>query len=211
MKTISNNNRNIVYFSSELNPRVHYKCAFFDRDGVIINDVGYLSDINDIKFNEGIFNLMSYLKGKNYLLGIITNQSGIGRGYFTEKKFIQIQNIINKKLLSNGINLDFLIACPYFENGIHPYNKKCNFRKPDIGMIEESCKQINILKDKSFLIGDRLTDIQCAKKARLNRAFLIGKDIDNMNLKSMCDDNFSVTPHKTVKHLGEFLINEKSL
>ena len=70
-------------------------------------------------------------------------------------------------------------------------------------MIEESCKQINILKDKSFLIRT-VNDVKYAKKARLNRAFLIGKDINNMNLKSMCDNNFSVTPHKTVKHLGEF-------
>ena len=202
MHQISSKNLNISYFNKNIDRHKKQKCAFFDRDGIIIEDVGYLSNIENIKFIDGIFETVSELKKQSYLFGIITNQSGIARGYFSMEKFLEIQTYINKIFSKNNLEIDFLLACPYFKNGNPPYDKDNNFRKPKPGMINEGFKQINVDKKTSFLIGDRISDIKCAERAGLNKAYILpAKDVSMKEIISLRTKNFFIEEIKTIKEI----------
>jgi D-glycero-D-manno-heptose 1,7-bisphosphate phosphatase len=193
MQRISNLNLNIAFFNENIDYLKSHKCVFLDRDGVVIEDIGYISNINDIKFVDGALKTLSYLKKKEYLIGIVTNQSGIARGFFTEKDFINFQNYLNQLLIDRGIEIDFVIACPYLDEGYPPYNLDHEFRKPQPGMINEVCKRIKIDKVESFLVGDRLTDIESAKRAGLRRSFLLkNKFITNKDIDRLRSDRFQI-------------------
>ena len=192
MQQISNKNLNISYFNNDIDYGKTHKCVFLDRDGVIVEDVGYLSSIQDIKFIDGVFETLAYLKKEGFLIGIVTNQSGIARGFFTVKQFIKVQTHINKVLKEHSIELDFIIACPYLLDGNPPYNKEHNFRKPRPGMINEVLRNIMVDKETSFLVGDKLTDIESAKRAGLKKSFLfLCSAIKISELDSLNQEGFS--------------------
>jgi D-glycero-D-manno-heptose 1,7-bisphosphate phosphatase len=193
MQRISKYNLNIAYFNESIDYLKTHKCIFLDRDGVIIEDVGYISNINKIKFLNGVFETLSYFKKQGYLIGIITNQSGIARGFFTELEFITLQTKINKLLSDQGIEIDFVIACPYLKGGKPPYDINHEFRKPLPGMINEACRRIKIDKQDSFLVGDRMSDIESAMSAGLGKSFLIkNKSLYSEDLDSLISDKFQI-------------------
>lgn len=139
------------------------KAIFLDRDGTLIEEKNYLSDINDIHFLKGAFDGLKNLQ-KDYLLIIITNQSGVARGYFNEDTVISINNEITKQLLKHGVTITDTYYCPHHEKGIiKKYSIKCNCRKPNTGLIEKAVKQYNIDLSKSYMIGDKDSDILLAK------------------------------------------------
>lgn len=202
MQQISKDNLNITYFNKSIDYSLTYKCVFLDRDGVIIEDTGFPSEISKIKFVKGIFTTLTHLKKLGYLIGIVTNQSGIARGFFTIEKFISIQTQINKHLCDRGIDIDFVIACPYFKHGNPPYNIEHEFRKPLPGMINEVCRRIKIDKQNSFLVGDRITDIESAKKANLKKAFLLSdKSFEEKNFKNLSGDKFEITKIEKISEI----------
>lgn len=204
MQRISKENLNIAYFNESIDYLKTHKCIFLDRDGVIIEDVGYISDISEIKFLNGVFETLSYFKKQGYLIGIVTNQSGIARGFFTEQEFITLQTKINKLLNDQGIEIDFVIACPYLEDGKPPYDSNHEFRKPLPGMINEACRRIKIDKQDSFLVGDRMSDIKSAMSAGLGKSFLIknklpyGEDLD-----SLTSDKFQIERINVISEIIE--------
>ena len=136
--------------------------VFLDRDGVLIHDVDYLSDLNDVKMYDDVPLALSKLKEAGFLLIMITNQSGVARGYFDEAfvkaTYQKIQNILQTHM----ITLDSMFYCPHHIKGKHPYNIDCNCRKPSPGMIFEADKQFNIDLSHSYMIGDKLCDIELA-------------------------------------------------
>ena len=153
------------------------KICFLDRDGVIIKDVNYLKKIKDIKFTKGIFEGLKRIQRLNYKIYIVTNQSGVGRGYIAEKKLKKIHKFIQKTFLKERIKLTKILYCPHHPKAsIKKYKKKCAYRKPNPGMILKIIKENkNVLKKKSFLIGDKKTDIRAGKKAGLKKNFLFKK------------------------------------
>ena len=192
MQRISKYNLNIAYFNESIDYLKTHKCIFLDRDGVINLCIGYISNINKIKFLNGVFETLSYLK-KNIPVIEITNQSGIARGFFTELEFITLQTKINKLLSDQGIEIDFVIACPYLKGGKPPYDINHEFRKPLPGMINEACRRIKIDKQDSFLVGDRMSDIESAMSAGLGKSFLIkNKSLYSEDLDSLISDKFQI-------------------
>ena len=134
---------------------------FLDRDGVINEEVTYLSNPNDFKFIDGSIKALQILKKKGYLLIVITNQSGIARGYFTEMILYKIHDKMMKILKKNNIFLDDIFYCPH-----HPeFTGACNCRKPNPGMIIQATKKYNIDLENSYMIGDTLNDISTGKNA----------------------------------------------
>ena len=156
-----------------------FKCAFLDRDGVINQDKGYISKISDFKIYPGVGKAISLLNKKNYLVIIVTNQSGIGRGLIKIKELKNLHNHLKKKIKKYGGKIDDIFYCPFHpEFGKGKYKKKSNDRKPGDGMIRKAIKKWKINNKTSFMIGDKISDKLAAKKAKIK--FFYKKD-KNLN------------------------------
>lgn len=136
--------------------------VFLDRDGVLIHDVDYLSDLNDVKMYDDVPMALSKLKKAGFLLIMITNQSGVARGYFDEAFVNATYENIQNKLQTQLVSLDSMFYCPHHVSGHPPFNVECNCRKPLPGMILAADKQFNIDLSHSYMIGDKLCDIELA-------------------------------------------------
>ena len=148
------------------------KIAFLDRDGVInsgkLNN-GYIGSLKHYKWIPGAIKAIKFLNDKNYKVVVVTNQSGIARGFFTIKDVKKIHSYIQKKLKENYAKIDKFYFCPFHKDGIiKKYKKNSSLRKPNIGMFRLAQKKWNIDKKNSFMIGDQKTDMQFAKKAKIN-------------------------------------------
>jgi D-glycero-D-manno-heptose 1,7-bisphosphate phosphatase len=142
------------------------KALFLDRDGVINFDYGYVHQIQDFKFIEGIFNLSQQAVLNGYLILVITNQAGIGRGFYTVKEFENLNNWMCKQFLGNGILISRVYHSPYHPTcGIGVYKKDHETRKPRPGMIRMAANEFDLDLSSSILIGDKITDIQAGSSA----------------------------------------------
>jgi len=147
---------------------MRFKCAFLDRDGVINQDRGYISKISDFKIYPGVGKAISLLNKKNYLVIIITNQSGVGRGLIKIKELENLHNYLKKKIKKDGAKIDDIFYCPFHpEFGKGKFKKKSNDRKPGDGMIRKAIKKWKIEIKTSFMIGDKISDKMSAKKAKI--------------------------------------------
>tara|TARA_B100001059_G_C17480985_1_gene401671 strand:- start:27 stop:545 length:519 start_codon:yes stop_codon:yes gene_type:complete len=163
------------------------KIAFLDRDGVLnsskING-GYVGFIKDFKWIKGAKKTIKYLKLKNYKIVIVTNQSGIARGYFSLKDVYKLHKYISVELKKIGVSIDKIFFCPYHKDGIiKKYKKNSNLRKPKIGMYLKAKKIWNIDKKNSFMVGDQITDMQFAKKAGIKGHFFDQENLYNFIYK----------------------------
>ena len=170
------------------------KALFLDRDGVINIDYGYVYKKDSIYFVDGIFELCAEAKKKGYKIFIITNQSGIGRGYFSDDQYKSLAKWIEKRFKDNEVIIEKTFYCPHHKDAnISIYKKDCYFRKPNPGMILKAIKDFNIDPKKSILIGDKLSDILAGHAAGIktniffkNKLYSIPKDeecilINNIN------------------------------
>lgn len=144
------------------------KAAFLDRDGVINIDKGYVSRIEDFEFKEGIFELLTLLKKMDYKLFVVTNQSGIGRGYYTKNDFEKLTAWMQNELDKRGVKIDEIFYCP------HSPESKCICRKPSPFMIESAVKRYNIDVKKSLIIGDKDSDMLSGLNAGIDVRILVG-------------------------------------
>ena len=143
------------------------KAAFLDRDGVINEDTGYLKNIEDFKRIEGAIEALKILKENNFLIIIISNQSGVSRGYFSEQDVYNLHKWINLQLSEHNIKIDdFFFATEHPDTEIYETR-----RKPSPKMIEEAIEKYNLRRDDCFMIGDKDIDVLAAKNAKI-RGFL---------------------------------------
>ena len=164
---------------------MRYKCVFLDRDGVINQDKGYISKISDFKIYPGVGKAISLLNKKNYLVIIITNQSGIGRGLIKIKELKNIHNYLRKKIKKYGGKIDDIFYCPFHpEFGKGKYKKKSNDRKPGDGMIRKAIKKWKVNTKTSFMIGDKISDKLAAKKAKIKFFYKKEKNL-NTQIKNI--------------------------
>lgn len=150
------------------------KFLFLDRDGVINEDVGYAHKEKDIILIKGVIKLIERAFSSNFSVGIVTNQSGIGRGYFTEQQFHSIMEYIVNLLNNNGMTMFNHISyyfCP------HLPSDKCKCRKPAEGLFREcqSSQCMAIDWANSIMVGDNLTDLIPASKMGINRLYLFNR------------------------------------
>jgi D,D-heptose 1,7-bisphosphate phosphatase len=140
----------------------------FDRDGVINFDRGYTYKIKDFIFRPNIIKTLKFLSNKKFFIFIVTNQAGIAKGHYSEKDFFLLHKIIKQNLEKKEIYIHDVKFCPYHpEAKIKKYRKNSGFRKPGNLMIKELFNQWPIIENKSFLIGDKLTDKIAAKKSKI--------------------------------------------
>ena len=146
------------------------KAVFLDRDGVINVDKAYVYKIEDFEFCESVFEVLRHFQKLGYLLIIVTNQSGIGRGYYREEDFQTLSAWMRNELLEAKITLDAIYHCP------HAPEANCECRKPKSGMFEEAIKTFDIDVKSSWMIGDKTSDIEAAMGAKIENTILLGED-----------------------------------
>ena len=129
------------------------KVVFLDRDGTINYDYGYVHEKNKLKFLPGVIEGLKKLQNNDYKLIIITNQSGIGRGYYTENEYHIFTKYMLEKLQENNIYIEDIYYCPHTEKD------NCNCRKPKLKLFYDAIKDHNIDTNKSYVIGDKERDI----------------------------------------------------
>jgi D-glycero-D-manno-heptose 1,7-bisphosphate phosphatase len=156
------------------------KTIFLDRDGVINKEVNYLHRIEDFKFIDGIFEACYHFLILDYKIIIVTNQSGIERGYFKEKDYQNISKWMIRQFQKRGINILDIFHCP------HGPKSKCNCRKPKPGMLLEAKKKYNIDMKNSWMIGDKEVDIMAGIDSGVCNTILVrsGHKINQLNSKA---------------------------
>jgi len=140
------------------------KAVFLDRDGVVNTDLGYVYKPSDFSFVTGFPELARRLKALDFLLIVVTNQSGVARGYFSEDDVLKFHQKIQSELwLAVGIQIDRFYICPHHAEGtIAQYAVDCSCRKPRTGLIDQARSGDSIDLTRSFLIGDKSSDIELA-------------------------------------------------
>lgn len=139
---------------------------FLDRDGVINIDHAYVSKPEDFEFVEGIFELCRAAKQLGYLIFVVTNQAGIGRGYYTELDFLKLSDWMCGVFKAQGVDIDKVYFCPsHPEHGVGQYKVDSHYRKPGPGMILQAVDEFGVDLTRSMLVGDKETDIQAGVAA----------------------------------------------
>jgi D-glycero-D-manno-heptose 1,7-bisphosphate phosphatase len=170
------------------NDKLYGKPALFlDRDGTIVKEHEYLHKPNNVRLNQNIGSLINACNLINIPVIEITNQSGIGRGYYNWNDFIKTEQEIRKVLLLENAKIDMLCACAFHNDAIGKYKiVNHSWRKPNAGMLIEAKKSLNIDLNKSWIIGDRLSDI----KAGVNAGIKGGVYLNAENKNYLSESNF---------------------
>ena len=143
------------------------KAVFLDRDGVVNEDKHYVFKIDDFEFKKGLFDLCKYLTELDYSIVIITNQSGISRGYFTEADFHLLNDWMLREFYSRGVEVSAVYYCP------HLPEDECTCRKPAVGLVVTATDQLNIDLSQSWIIGDKDSDIELGVNANIGGKILL--------------------------------------
>jgi D-glycero-D-manno-heptose 1,7-bisphosphate phosphatase len=140
------------------------RAVFLDRDGVINVDRGYVHRIEDFEFVPGIPFMLRELQLDGWRLVVVTNQSGIGRGLFTEDDYERVTQHMREQLAAHGVRLDGVYHCP------HAPEQGCGCRKPAPGMLLRAAASLGLDLSRSVLVGDKESDMQAAHAAGLKGA-----------------------------------------
>nr|WP_283103402.1 D-glycero-beta-D-manno-heptose 1,7-bisphosphate 7-phosphatase [Shewanella aestuarii] len=161
------------------------RAVFLDRDGVINKDTGYVHLVDDFEYIDGVFDACLALKKMGYLLVVVTNQSGIARGMYSEDDFHSLTEWMDWNFADKGVDLDGIYYCPHHpEKGIGEYKQDCDCRKPKPGMLLDAAKFLKIDLANSIMVGDKADDMRAAKAAGIGKSILVrsGKVVDQAGI-----------------------------
>ncbi|MBW6489258.1 D-glycero-beta-D-manno-heptose 1,7-bisphosphate 7-phosphatase [Sulfurimonas sp.] len=148
------------------------RALFLDRDGVINVEINYLHKVDDFQFIKGIFELCKKYQNRGYIIIVVTNQSGIARGYYSEEDFNYLTAWMIKEFAKEGIDIKRVYSCPH-----HPeISGICSCRKPESGMFLEAQKEFDIDLKNSILVGDKESDIEAALSAGVRETYLFNEN-----------------------------------
>ncbi|MCD7956951.1 MAG: HAD family hydrolase [Lachnospiraceae bacterium] len=171
------------------------KAVFLDRDGTINVEKSYLYQISEFRFVPGALEALKILQDAGFLLIIITNQSGIARGYYTERQFQELTDWMLQKMAVSGIKISKVYYCPHLPDAkIEKYRMVCECRKPNLGMFQKAIDDYNISLTESFTIGDKIRDCAICEKT-LCRGFLIGHNERTEIIDSVNAGNYTRTKY----------------
>ena len=150
------------------------KAAFIDRDGVLNEERAFVHRAADFALIPGAVEALRALQAAGYLLVVVTNQSGIARGLYSESDYLALTKHMRAQLSQEGISLDAVEYCPHLPDApVDRYRIDCDCRKPKPGMLKRAIERLDIEPGSSFLVGDRLSDIQAGQAAGIRRCFLV--------------------------------------
>jgi len=180
------------------------KCVFLDRDGNINVEKDYLYKIEDFEFIKGAKEAIKIFNDLGYLVVVVTNQSGVARGYYDEASVKTLHDYLQKEVEAIGGHIDGFYYCPHHpEKGIGKYKVNCNCRKPNPGMFLKAKEDLDIDFSKSIMVGDKISDVKAGIDLGM-RSILVrtghGVDEEKKIKDLMCD---------VYDNLYEFAINLK--
>ncbi len=144
------------------------KAIFLDRDGTINVEKDYLHKIEDFEFETGALEALKIFQELGYIVVVVTNQSGIARGYYTETDLKKLNDYMSIKVKEYGGNIVECYYCPHHsEKGLEQYKIKCNCRKPEAGMLIDAIARYDIDVEKSYMVGDKVSDIKAGEKVKV--------------------------------------------
>ncbi len=162
------------------------KAVFFDRDGTLNVDIHYLHRPEDLIWTSEAVEAVKLCNDRGYLTVVITNQSGVARGYYDEKAVLDLHDWMNGELAKHGAHLDAIYYCPHHKDGKIPeYTRECGCRKPSPYMVNRACEELDIDKNQSFFVGDTDGDMGCAENAGVKGVRYTGGSLLELVKKAM--------------------------
>lgn len=151
---------------------------FLDRDGVINVDKGYVSRVDDFEWIEGAAEAIAAFNARDWWVFVVTNQSGVAFGYYSEDEMHALHAWMNAELAKRGARIDRVYHCPYHVDGkVERYRRDSYDRKPRPGMLIRAMTDFPVIRERSFLIGDKATDLDAAKAAGVAGFLFPGGDL----------------------------------
>jgi len=142
--------------------------VFLDRDGTINEEVGYVNHVSRFILLPGAAEAVRLLNTAGMVVAVVTNQSGVARGYFPESLVKEINELMRRELSAQKAHIDGFYHCPHHPEGVvEPYNVVCECRKPKPGMLQRAAAELGIDLERSYMVGDRLNDVTFGQKAGL--------------------------------------------
>ena len=137
------------------------RVIFLDRDGTLNEEVNYLYRKEDLRILEGVPGAIRKLKAQGFKIVVVTNQAGVARGYYKEEDVKKLHSYMNELLAASQGAIDHFFYCPHHPyHGIGAYKCRCHCRKPETGLLEMAEQYYNVDKERSWMVGDKWTDIQ---------------------------------------------------
>lgn len=150
------------------------RAVFIDRDGTISEEVGYINHVSRFRLFPYAPAAIKHLNENGWLAIVITNQAGVARGYFSEDTIQAVHGAMTNELKSNGAQLDAIYYCAHHPSvGEPPYRFDCDCRKPKPGLISRATKNFDIDLQKSWMVGDRYSDVELARNAGVKSMFVL--------------------------------------
>jgi D-glycero-D-manno-heptose 1,7-bisphosphate phosphatase len=140
--------------------------VFLDRDGTVLEEAGYLDRLERLQFFPFAIDAIRLLQRGGYGVVIITNQSGVGRGLYQEEFVQRVHQVIDERVTAGGGRIDGYYYCPHHPTAeVERYRRDCDCRKPGPGMLRQAAAELELDLSRSFVIGDKWTDVQAGKAA----------------------------------------------
>ncbi len=160
--------------------------VFLDRDGTLIPDLGYLSDPTKVRLYKGTAEALRLLRSAGFYLFAVTNQSGVARGYFPESTVKAVHRRLQTLLKLKGARIDAFFYCPHYPEGkVQRYAMACDCRKPKTGMVKQALRKYAVDLRKSYMVGDKMDDLQLAHNARMAQGILVRTGNGKMTAKRL--------------------------
>ena len=161
---------------------------FLDRDGVINVDRNYVYRPEDFEWIEGAIETIAAFNARGWWVFVVTNQSGIARGYYTEEQMEALHVWLHAELAKREARIDRIYHCPYHEEGtIERYRRDSYDRKPKPGMLIQAMTDFPVVKERSFLIGDKPTDLEAGKAAGVRGFMFTGGNLSSFAEWALAD------------------------
>jgi D-glycero-D-manno-heptose 1,7-bisphosphate phosphatase len=149
--------------------KVKRHAVFMDRDGTVNEQMGYVNHISRFHLLPGVCEAIQLLNERDFLAIIITNQSGVARGYFPISLIHETHALLEDTLKKKGASIDGIFFCPHYPRGTIPeFTRECDCRKPGTGLIKKACDSFDIDMSRSYVVGDHFTDLEMAHRCDLD-------------------------------------------
>ena len=179
------------------------KAVFLDRDGTLIQERGYLKDPDQVALEQGAAEAVARLNRSGFAVVLVTNQSGVARGYYKEEDVAAVHRRLERLLEAEGARLDGVYYCPHYPEGVvEEYRQACSCRKPAGGMLLRAAEDLDIRLEGSYMIGDKLTDAQAARREGLT-GILVRTGYGESEWKACLQEPKPEGPDRVVLDLGE--------
>ena len=148
--------------------------VFLDRDGTINEEVGYVNHVDRLKLIDGAAEAVALLRQNGLKTIVVTNQAGVARGYYPAEHLPKLHERLRELLSAEGAELDAIYYCPHHPDvGEPPFRQDCDCRKPKLGMIRRAEKELGVDAQRSYMVGDKISDVEFGRKAGCRSILLL--------------------------------------